>query len=131
MNEVKQLLSKIARKHLLILTLESRHSDSLDFYDVSVWAVEAALRAAYDAGRQAAEPDAIDIHAQLAQRKQVAAIWSIEDVQQVRPDLTDDQAWQVLLAVERQHDAELGINWQTLECVAEDLCGDAPEASEQ
>jgi hypothetical protein len=69
----------------------------------------------------------IDIHAILAERKEIAIIWSIEDVQFMRPDLTDDQAWQVLGQVKRHHDAEFGVNWQTLECVAEDLCGDAPE----
>lgn len=72
----------------------------------------------------------IDIHELLAKRKQIAVIWSIEDVQQVRPDLTGDQAWQVLEEVDRRHDAELGINWQTLEYVAELLFGDAPESDE-
>ncbi len=72
----------------------------------------------------------IDIHELLAERKQIAIIWSIEDVQQVRPDLTDDQAWQVLLEVDRRHDAEHGINWQSLEFVAEQLFGDAPESDE-
>jgi hypothetical protein len=72
----------------------------------------------------------IDFHELLAKRKKIAVIWSIEDVQHVRPDLTDDQAWQVLLEVDRRHDAEHGINWQTLEYVAEDLFGDAPETNE-
>ena len=72
----------------------------------------------------------IDIHELLAKRKQIAVIWSIEDVQQVRPDLTDDQAWQVLVDVDRRNDAELGINWQTLEYVAELLFGEAPESDE-
>jgi hypothetical protein len=72
----------------------------------------------------------INIHALLAERKQIAAIWSIEDVQQVRPDLTDEQAWQVLEHADRKHDAELGINWLTLECIAEDLFDDAPETDE-
>jgi len=34
-------------------TLEARHSDSLDFHSLSVWAIEAALLAAYEAGREA------------------------------------------------------------------------------
>lgn len=45
-----QRLSEIAREHLGIPTLDTRNSDSLDFHDVSVWAVQAALKAAYDAG---------------------------------------------------------------------------------
>lgn len=72
----------------------------------------------------------INIYELLAKRKQIAVIWSIEDVQQVRPDLTDDQAWQVLLEVDRRNDAEHGINWQTLEYVAKQLFGDAPESNE-
>jgi len=69
----------------------------------------------------------IDLHEQLASRGRIALVWSIEDVQQVRPDLTDEQAWDVLQDVRRHHDAELGVNWLTLECVAENLFGDAPE----
>ena len=47
------ILAAIAREHLLIPTLESRRSDILDFHDVAVWQVEAALRAAFDAGAKA------------------------------------------------------------------------------
>jgi len=49
-------LSEIAREHLGIPTLEARQSDSLDFHDVSVWAVHGALTAAFNAGRQSASP---------------------------------------------------------------------------
>jgi hypothetical protein len=44
------LLSEISRGHLGIPTLETRRSDSLDFHNVAVWQVEAALLAAFDAG---------------------------------------------------------------------------------
>ncbi len=71
--------------------------------------------------------DDIDIHALLAKRQQIAAIWSIEDVQELRPDLTADQAWEVLQEVDRQHNADAGINWQTLEDAADGLFGSAPE----
>lgn len=40
-----------ARQHLFVETLERRHRDALDFHEVPVWAIEAALTAAYDAGR--------------------------------------------------------------------------------
>ena len=50
MTQINQQLSQIAREHLHIPTLDCRNSDRLDFYDVSVWAVKAALNAAYDAG---------------------------------------------------------------------------------
>ena len=54
MNSVKLLA--IAQKHLSarIETFEPRNSDSLDFFEVSVWGIEAALRAAYEAGREEA-----------------------------------------------------------------------------
>ncbi len=69
----------------------------------------------------------IDVHAYLAERRQIASIWCIEDVQSVRPDLTDDRAWEVLQAARRCHDATMGINWDVLECQADILLGSAPE----
>ena len=47
-----QKLDQIAKQHLFIETLETQHSDRLDFHDVSVWAVKAALQAAFEAGQQ-------------------------------------------------------------------------------
>ena len=48
-----RLLATIASQYLSVPTLETRRSDSLDFYDVSVWQVKAALQAAFDAGATA------------------------------------------------------------------------------
>ena len=70
----------------------------------------------------------VDIHELLAQHRQIAHIWSVEDVQSVRPDLTEDQAWEVLQFVDDHKDAELGITWLTLTMAAEHLFGDAPES---
>jgi hypothetical protein len=39
----------------------------------------------------------------------------------VRNDLTPDQAWEVLQAVERQHDCNYGITWDTLGITADEL----------
>jgi hypothetical protein len=72
----------------------------------------------------------IDIHALLAERKQIAHIWGVEDVQEVRPDLDEDQAWEVLQRIDRRLDSERGISWETIEIVAEDLFGDAPETDD-
>ena len=47
-----QQLQTIATDHLFIETLETQHSDRLDFHDVSVWTVKAALQAAFEAGHQ-------------------------------------------------------------------------------
>jgi hypothetical protein len=48
-----QLLQRIAAEHLFVETLETRNSDRLDFYDVSVWGIRQALIDAYEAGRLA------------------------------------------------------------------------------
>lgn len=45
---MEKLLEEIACKHLDIPTLETRNSDSLDFYDVSVWGVKSALTETYN-----------------------------------------------------------------------------------
>ena len=50
------LLMEIAARHFhSIETLETRNSDRLDFHDVAVWAIRAALEAAYAAGHAAAK----------------------------------------------------------------------------
>ncbi len=56
----------------------------------------------------------LDIHAILAKRKQIAIIWSVEDVLQVRPGLDESQAWKLLKRVKQQHDCNDGITWSTL-----------------
>ena len=65
---LNQLLEQIAQQHLFIDTLETQSSDRLDFHDVSVWGVKAALQAAYEAGlnvaRQAAQTKTTPIHTQ-------------------------------------------------------------------
>lgn len=53
MNQIDTLLTLIAQKHLDIETLETRKSDGLDFHDVAVWQLRAALEAAYRAGQNA------------------------------------------------------------------------------
>jgi len=50
-------LEQIAKDIMGIGTLETRHSDSLDFYDISVWRLKEMLEAAYQAGRDSAEED--------------------------------------------------------------------------
>lgn len=91
---------------------------------------ESALRAAIrehlgdeagPAGEDPPEPSNADIHAVLAERRQVAIIWGTDDVREVRPDLSDEQAWRVLERVRRTHDATLGISWDVLDAVAEHL----------
>ena len=66
----------------------------------------------------------------LAKHRKIAAIWCIEDVKAIRPDLTEDQAWEILQQVESSHDAENGITWTTLETIADDLFGPSTETDE-
>lgn len=47
-------LLAIAKQHLGLDTLDTRNSDALDFHDLAVWNIRAALEAAYHAGEQAA-----------------------------------------------------------------------------
>lgn len=46
-------LDHIAQTILGIETLDTRNSDRLDFHDVAVWSIKAALQAAFEAGQQA------------------------------------------------------------------------------
>ena len=54
---VDERLAAIAKEQLRMDTLETRNSDSLDFHDVAVWSVKAALEAAYRAGLAAAKEE--------------------------------------------------------------------------
>ena len=68
-----------------------------------------------------AELDTLAIHDLLEAHGYLASIWHVEDVQAVRPDLTDEQCREVLRQCGRHHDAEIGINWIVLSTVADDL----------
>jgi hypothetical protein len=61
------------------------------------------------------------IDEQLEAIGQIAIIWSVEDVQQERPDLSDEQAMQVLKVVKEEHDANMSVGWQTIDLFASDL----------
>ena len=65
--QLEQLLAQIALDHLFIETLETRNSDRLDFHDVSVWAVQSALMAAYQAGLAAGQSTAAKAADQVTQ----------------------------------------------------------------
>jgi hypothetical protein len=63
----------------------------------------------------------IDVRQLMAEHRKVAVIWSIEDVQIVRPELTCEQCWEVLQCCEHDHSADAGINWDFIEHVADKL----------
>ncbi len=56
MDQRDTTLAKIGTRHLHLETLQARNSDSLDFHDMAVWSIKAALEAAWEAGRQSREP---------------------------------------------------------------------------
>lgn len=51
----------------------------------------------------------------------IALIWSIEDVHEIRPDLSDEQAMHVLKTIQEKHDGNLGVNWDVLNFWADEL----------
>lgn len=46
-------LDHIAQTILGLETLDTRNSDRLDFHELAVWNIKAALQAAFEAGQQA------------------------------------------------------------------------------
>jgi hypothetical protein len=61
MKQLDQILTAIVREHLGIATLKTRRSDRLDFHDIPVWGIRAALEAAYKGGAQSAGTTATDL----------------------------------------------------------------------
>jgi len=51
--------------------------------------------------------------------RQIAIIWSIEDVQEIRPDLNDKQSMEVLEEARDHHDCEFGFTWEHLRVTAD------------
>lgn len=66
--------------------------------------------------------DAVEVVQRLLRRhNRLAIIWCVDDVRWLRPDLDEDQAWQVLERARIHHDASVGINWETLSAAADCL----------
>jgi len=49
------LMLDIAKRHFSVETLDTRNSDGLDFHEVAIWSIRAALIEAYAAGLAAAK----------------------------------------------------------------------------
>jgi len=47
--------------------------------------------------------------------------WTSEDVKGIRPDLSEEQCREVLYKVKDGHDATLGISWDVIETIADDM----------
>lgn len=57
----------------------------------------------------------------MKKKRKITITWSVEDVLEVQPDLTEEQAMEVLEIVGKNHDAEVGICWDTLEFWADSM----------
>ncbi len=53
--------------------------------------------------------------------KKISIEWHIDDVLEIRPDLDDRKAMNVLNMVLRKHDATVGVNWEVLDFWAMEL----------
>jgi len=71
--------------------------------------------------RAAAALNELDQFDLVDKRTSMAVVWFAEDVQSVREDLSDEQAMAVLQTMEQRHDGNIGINWEYIEAVADDL----------
>lgn len=60
-----------------------------------------------------------DVRQDIIRGDVIAILWGIDDVKEVAPDLTDDEARKVLSYAYRKHDANEGINWIVLESIAD------------
>lgn len=57
----------------------------------------------------------------------ITITWEIEDVKSLDSELTDEQAWEVLLLADANHDANIGINWGVLEYHIQTIKGESNE----
>jgi hypothetical protein len=57
----------------------------------------------------------------LADRHEIALIWSTDDVRNFRPLLNEEQAWNVLQRVKDMHDPRWGISWGTVAGVVQGM----------
>lgn len=71
----------------------------------------------------------LDVKRLLDRQRQVAVIWEVDDVLVLRPELTDDQAWEVLQHSYDYHDAGIGLNWESIATTAESLYGPEPQGA--
>jgi predicted nucleic-acid-binding protein len=53
--------------------------------------------------------------------EQISLVWHVDDVLEVAPKLTREEAMEVLETVRDNHDANIGVNWDILAANAEYL----------
>lgn len=81
-NNIDNILTLIAQKHLGIGTLKMRNDDQFDFHNISVGGIESALRAAfmdgYNAGTQVQLGSVPEIVSHTKERKMDISKWAID-----------------------------------------------------
>ena len=68
------------------------------------------------------------LESQLLKQGYIVVLWHINDVKELRPDLSDEQCRKVLQQCEHDHDANIGINWDVISFHAENLFPEREEA---
>ena len=64
-----------------------------------------------------------DLDEALEELRQVAVVWTTDHVREIRPDLSEDQSWEVLKTCRARWGSCQGIDWETLAGTARDLYG--------
>ena len=65
--------------------------------------------------------DTRKLRKRLAEHGHIAILWHFSDVKEVRPELTDDRAREVLRLCDSEHDANVGVCWDAIRVWAEHL----------
>jgi hypothetical protein len=113
----------LSSHHLQLLLKESRGEDLKPLLDEHSRLTAAAIHYAISLEAELAAI-AEQLDAFLAKHRKIAHIWDVRDVKEVRPDLTDEQAWEVLQAVAHGMDSGLGICWNSIEDTADEMFPD-------
>lgn len=74
---------------------------------------------------------ALDLHNLLAEQRLIAAVWSVPDVLEVRPDLSEDQAWKVLQRCHAELDPLVGLCRGVVARTADSLFGENPRRAKR
>ena len=68
----------------------------------------------------------VDLEQLCEENRQVAVIWTTDHVETVRPDLSAEQAWEVLKLCRARWDSRQAIDWEVIEKTAAELFGKQP-----
>jgi len=108
-------MNNFALVRAISLALEEMHTQSADS------ALGTAKPTAEDAVNASTLEEGADFNkgiSELEQGRTISISWGVEDVKNVRKDLTDDQALAVLYRLKENHDIDVGINWGVIRDLA-------------